>query len=207
LRLKAYNPIDIALSDFGVDMKGRLIVLYGRNGLEIEAWFKRAGLLPDDQQLQRDPTAVAHAELARLEPTVLVATVGLPYSGKSTWARTQGYPIVCPDEIRTALHGHRFIHEAEPFVWAIATVMVRSLFGSGHRFVILDACNTTTKRREAWYSASNEWALRFKSFDADAATCLARAESAGDSEIQPIIENMARRFEPLDGDELLRMFV
>src|SRR5258706_417694 len=51
----------------------------------------------------------------------LIVMVGLPWSGKSTWAREQGnWPIVCPDEIRFALHGQRFIAEAEPWVWTIA---------------------------------------------------------------------------------------
>ncbi len=201
LRLRADKPIDVALREFGVDLPGRLIVLYGRNGLEIEAVFKRAGLLPPGAQLQHDPTAVAHLTLSGNEPHVLIATVGFPRSGKSTWAQSQGYPIVCPDEIRTALHGHRFIAEAEPFVWAIATVMVRSLFGSGHRFVILDACNTSHKRRDAWISA--EWALRFKMIETSPDDCIDRAIKENDAEIVPIINSMADHFEPLSDGELL----
>ena len=43
----------------------------------------------------------------------LLATVGLPRSGKSTWAKEQGFPIVSPDAIDTmfALQqaGHKII--------------------------------------------------------------------------------------------------
>ena len=35
----------------------------------------------------------------------LIVMVGLPRSGKTTWARKQGYPIVNPDSIRLAFHG------------------------------------------------------------------------------------------------------
>lgn len=77
-------------------------------------------------------------------------TVGLPQSGKSTWAKAQGYPIVNPDSIRLAIHGQPFIKEAEPFVWATAKYMVRSLFLAGHDVVILDATNITRKRRDEW---------------------------------------------------------
>lgn len=201
VRLKADYPIDIPLSAFGLDMPGRLVILYGRTGREIEATLRRAGADTRHEGFTRDPIAEAHLDLATNESRVLIATVGLPRSGKSTWARTQAYPIVCPDEIRTALHGRRFIAEAEPFVWAIATVMVRALFAAGHHFVILDACNTTRKRRDPWQSP--EWALRFKYFDATEDICLDRAEKNDDHGIGPIIGNMAAHFEPLAEDELL----
>jgi predicted kinase len=81
---------------------------------------------------------------------VLLCMVGLPYSGKSTSAATVGAPIVCPDAIRAALHGHKFIPEAEPMVWAVAKTMVRALFMAGHEVVVLDATNTTRARRSEW---------------------------------------------------------
>jgi predicted kinase len=72
----------------------------------------------------------------------LIMTVGLPRSGKSTWAIAQGHPVVCPDAIRLALHGQPFIATAEPVVWATAKLMVASLFEAGHGVVILDATNS-----------------------------------------------------------------
>lgn len=78
----------------------------------------------------------------------LLMTVGLPRSGKSTWARKQfGVPIVNPDSIRLAMHGHQFIKSAEPFVWATASTMVEALFLAGHPTVILDATNVTRATR------------------------------------------------------------
>src|SRR4051812_20443404 len=79
---------------------------------------------------------------------------GLPRSGKTTLAnslsRERGWPVVCPDAVRLALHGQRFVPEAEAFVWAIAKVMVRALFLAGHDDVVLDATNGTRKRRGEW---------------------------------------------------------
>ncbi len=78
---------------------------------------------------------------------VLVMMVGFPRSGKSTAARQlatiHNAPIVCPDEIRYALHGEDYIADREPEVWQIAHVMVKALFNAGHQNVILDACNNT----------------------------------------------------------------
>jgi predicted kinase len=130
----------------------------------------------------------------------LILTVGLPRSGKTTWARAQSVPIVNPDSIRLALHGQRFVTEAEPFVWAIAKTMVRALFLAGHDTVILDATNTTKKRRAEWMT-TGEWWLKYQPIVTSEGECLARATAAGDVEIIPIIQKMAATFEPLTEDE------
>ncbi len=118
---------------------------------------------------------------------ILKMTVGLPRSGKSTWAKQQNIPIVNPDSIRLALHGQRFLPEAESMVWAIAKYMVKSLFLAGHNTVILDATNITKSRRDAW--KSKDWVRSFVVFDVSKEECLKRAQN--DCEILPIIEKMA----------------
>lgn len=128
-------------------------------------------------------------------------TVGLPRSGKSTWAREQsrehGYPMVNPDSIRLAIHGQPFITSAEPFVWATAKVMVRSLFLAGHDTVILDSTNTTRRRRDDW--RSKDWFREFKEFDTGPAECRERAGL--DPTMWEVIHRMAYQYEPITEDE------
>lgn len=128
----------------------------------------------------------------------LVCMVGLPYSGKSTEARLMIFPIVCPDAIRIALHGHKFIPEAEPYIWAIARTMVRSLFIAGHDVVVLDATNTTEERREKWISM--DWETEWSCIRTPAYVCLERAREAGDIAIIPIIEKMAEKLTFPEGE-------
>lgn len=130
---------------------------------------------------------------------LLIAMVGLPRSGKSTWARSRPFPIVSPDAIRLAIHGQRFVAEAEAFVWATAKAMVRALFLAGHDTVILDACNNTRARRDEW--RSKDWDVAFNVIPADAAECIERAEREGDLYIIPVITRMADEHEPLGEDE------
>lgn len=130
---------------------------------------------------------------------LLIATVGLPRSGKTTWAKKQELPIVCPDAIRYALHGERYIQLAEDFVWATAKVMVRALFLAGHETVILDATNITKRRRDAWVSP--DWSLAFAPIPTSERVCLKRAKEEGDTYIIPIIKKMAKEFEPLNLEE------
>ena len=136
--------------------------------------------------------------------STLVLTVGLPQSGKSTWAKDQGHPIVNLDAIRLATHGQPFVGSAEPFVWATAKAMVRSLFLAGHETVILDATNTTRKRRGEW--KSRDWVRDFQVFDTPADVCRSRASSSGitGSHLEGLlgsIDRMSGQFEPVADDE------
>ncbi len=137
-------------------------------------------------------------------PKQLILTVGVPRSGKSTWSRESGFPIVNPDSIRLALHGQTFLLEREPEVWHIARMMVNSLFIAGHRIVVLDATNVTRKRRDEW--ANNNWMTAFKVFTTDKETCTERAITGGREDLVPVIERMASQFEPLGVDELIWEF-
>jgi predicted kinase len=133
--------------------------------------------------------------------------VGLPRSGKSTRARElahlDGSPIVCPDAVRLALHGQRFVASAEPFVWAIARTMVEALFLAGHDSVIVDATHGTRKRRDFWKAtAAVPYKRAFLTIDTPRAVCLERAVKEGDTEIVPVIERMAAAWEPVAAEEL-----
>lgn len=131
----------------------------------------------------------------------LLMTVGLPRSGKSTWAKSTMLPIVNPDSIRIALHGQRFIGEAEPMVWAMAKYMVAALFEAGHDSVILDATNTTRARRDEW--VDKRWTRKFVNIPTTKTECIHRALKLNDEYIIPIIEKMAGQFVPVIDDELM----
>lgn len=135
-----------------------------------------------------------------MSENTLIVTVGLPRSGKSTWARTQLHPIVNLDSIRLALHGGRFIASAEPHVAAIARTMVSALFFAGHQTVIFDATNVSRHRRSSWVSP--RWKLRFALVGTSPAECIRRAELENDQDIIPVIRRMAGEWEDLTSEEM-----
>jgi predicted kinase len=198
-RLRAGQPIRAELRSFGVDLPGLLTIIHGPTEADIERTLRGHGLITDRTLASASPKLDQEAEARARHERVLIATVGLPRSGKSTWAREQTYPVVNPDAIRLALHGQRFYAPAEPLVWATAKIMVRALFGAGHRVVVLDATNASRARRDDW--RSKEWGLFFKHIDTPAEVCLQRAVAEKDDEIIDVIHRMGREFVPLGDDE------
>ncbi len=130
---------------------------------------------------------------------VLIVTVGLPRSGKSTWTRKQPFPVVSPDAVRLTLHGQRFWAGAEKMVWALVPMVVRVLFASGNPTVVLDATNVTRWERDQWQS--DEWVTVFHHVDTPPAECCKRAIATGQEDLVEVIANMAAKFEPLGDDE------
>jgi len=130
------------------------------------------------------------------EKPLLICTVGLPRSGKSTWARQTGLPIVSPDAIRLAIHGQKFLKSAEPAVWATAQFMVRALFLAGAQAVVLDATNMTKKRRAMWFE--DGWRTAFKMFYRPVEDCVAQAVRESDWTLSAVIRDMWEKCEPLD---------
>lgn len=136
----------------------------------------------------------------------LIVLVGLPRSGKTTWAFSIGpsYPVVSPDAIRLALHGQRFITESEPLVWVMAEYMAKSLFFAGHKTVIIDGCHVSKKRRDFWREKFEKigYEVCFKVIETGTEECIKRAKLDSDDAILSVIERMVDNWEPLDEEEI-----
>lgn len=132
----------------------------------------------------------------------LIVTVGLPKSGKSTWALSTGFPIVNLSSIRKSLYNQRYIVELEPWIWNLSRLMIQSLFEAGHDTVILDGTATLKKRRDPWKNLSYCNTV-FKEFDIDKEICIKRAQEQQDLDIIPIILEMAETYEPLEENEIM----
>jgi predicted kinase len=81
---------------------------------------------------------------------LLIITIGLPQSGKSTWAKELRHPIINRDSLRFALGGTIRYFDEEARVSEIERIMVKALFKAGHNTVIVDATHLKKKYIEAW---------------------------------------------------------
>lgn len=133
---------------------------------------------------------------------VLIMTYGLPRSGKSTWARKQGVPVVCPDAIRLAKTGQRWWDPIEHEVWATARTMVRALFLAGHSTVILDSTCGTRKQRDFFKSSSDvPWVRYVKEVNTSPSTCEKRAIDTNMPELVEVIAFMHPNWEDIQPEE------
>ncbi len=134
----------------------------------------------------------------------LVGTVGLPRSGKSTWAHQcatrHGLPVVSLDAVRMAVTGRIDQLLDEEKVWATAKQMIHSLFLAGHKIVIVDEFNNTLAQRAMWKSAY--WETIWKVFDTPIEVCLHRAEATKEEYLIPVILCKAMEFEKLTPEEI-----
>lgn len=137
-------------------------------------------------------------------PTLTVL-VGLPRSGKSTYAKQlrarTGAVIVNPDTVRLALHGKKFEPLAEDTVWANVRLMVRSLLMLDHD-VIADATNVTAIRRKEWTPPAGlcgDLRIEYHEVLTDRMVCVERALVDGDVVLADVIQRMVRKYEPVSG--------
>lgn len=128
----------------------------------------------------------------------LYMTVGLPRSGKTTWAKMQierGAVVVNPDSIRLAIYGEAFQAKFEDLVWFQARIMIDSLFRAGHTKVILDATGITRYNRGKYKNLG--WVVEYVNFDTPPTVCIQRALSDDRSYLVSVIQRMADEFEPI----------
>lgn len=145
----------------------------------------------------------------------LAILCGLPKSGKSTFAKTMqadGWVVVNPDAVRLQLHGQAFYGPAEPFVWAAVELMVRALLAAEHR-VLVDATNTTRKRRAQWLKVAQDFGLILDAYvmDTPVEECQNRNDFAAKygspsaSVPTEVIDRMSAQWEPVTEDGIHRV--
>ena len=131
----------------------------------------------------------------------LTIMCGLPSSGKTTKAQTMGgRTVLSPDDVRLALHGERYIANAEGFVWATVETAARALLLSRND-VVIDATNNTAARRARWKKIASEFGITLgvmymmTPFD----ECM---ERIGDDDVMAdVLKRMYQEFEPPNAEE------
>lgn len=135
--------------------------------------------------------------------------IGLPRSGKSTWAtqwmRSQSvrrdddgivYPraVVCADNIRLAVTGQRYNQWAEPTVFMVKNYMIESLLSRGID-IVADGTHTTKSSiaKNFEFDMEARWTLINTSVD----ICKERAIASGQPDLVPVLDRMDGQLQEL----------
>lgn len=133
----------------------------------------------------------------------VVVLIGLPGSGKSTWARRQGGGVLSTDDIRATLSDDPTNQSIHGMVFATLRYLLRRRLELRRPVTYIDATNSTRQERRAyiklaqWYGAAVEAVY----FDTPVEVCKQR--NVGRDRVVPdwAIDMMAARLRPPTHDE------
>ncbi len=127
----------------------------------------------------------------------LYVIYGLPYSGKTTYCKSLGIPIVNPNVVRKIVHNKQFKNgNDDGLVDVFTKYMIASLFDAGHESVVLDASNLTRQRRDTFID--KRWTRQFVCINTAKEVCIQRAlDDLNNIKVAGIIEELAKTTEPV----------
>lgn len=106
----------------------------------------------------------------------MIVLVGVPGSGKSTWAKAQNCQVLSSDEFRVMLSGDESNQDVHHQVFAAMRHVLRARLEIGPMTTIIDATNLRWRDRRPWLQAARKFGARVEAiyFDAPLAVALER---------------------------------
>lgn len=124
---------------------------------------------------------------------VLYVMVGLPGSGKSTYAKTLGCPIVSSDAVRAELYGNESIQGSAHEVFNIVHKRINDYLREG-KSCVYDATNLSIKNRNPWPNIPECRKVAIV-VDTPYAQCLERNATRKRKVPENVIARMAKKFQ------------
>jgi len=132
----------------------------------------------------------------------LIATVGLPASGKTTWARewcsnNKGWIRINRDDLRN-MRGEYWIPKQEKLITAWENSLIIHTFQGGYN-VVLDATNLNSERNKQRFEAIKkesgiDFSIEYKKFDTPLDECISRDKNRCNSVGESVIRGMYEKY-------------
>lgn len=106
----------------------------------------------------------------------IIVLVGLPGSGKSTWAREQELPVLSSDAMRVTLADDVTDQSIHRRVFAALRYLLRQRIAIGRPVTCIDATHTTLRERRPWIEIARKYGCRIEAvfFDVPPEVCKQR---------------------------------
>lgn len=125
----------------------------------------------------------------------LIVLVGLPGSGKSTWAARQNIGILASDAVREILTGDPENQAANRLVFPTLRYLLAMRVKAGMTATILDATSLTPKERKVWLRTAEALGCDAEAVFFDTPLEVCKARNAGRSRVVPddVMDRFAAR--------------
>lgn len=134
----------------------------------------------------------------------LYYTIGLPGSGKSTWARAQEMPVFSSDDIRAELYGDASIQGNHEEVFNLLHKRVRECLRNGQS-CIMDATNLTPRSRKVPNLPAHQKVAVI--FETPIEECKRRNANRERVVPEEVIDRMAKKYLPPQAKEKFREII
>jgi predicted kinase len=128
----------------------------------------------------------------------VIVLVGLPASGKSTWAREQGLPVLSSDETRLLLSGDETNQAIHNRVFGTLRYLLKQRLAIGMPVTCIDATNLLPKHRKPWIKIAHQSGALAEAvfFDTPLDECIKRKAARARVVPEDVIRAMATSLKP-----------
>lgn len=125
----------------------------------------------------------------------VILLVGLPGSGKSTYAARQGWPVLASDEIRRVLLDDARDQGANRAVFALLRRLLRMRLELGRPVTCVDATNLTVMERRPYVKTAQMYGAEIEAVYLDVPVGVCMQRNLGRARVVPpeVVERMAGR--------------
>jgi predicted kinase len=144
-----------------------------------------------------------HQKAARAPKGVVVLTIGLPGSGKTTWFKRRGVTPLSSDMLRSLLFDDITEQRYQNLVFSTLRSLLRARLIAKMPWNYVDATNLSPRERKQWIGMARSFGYEVQAvfFDVPLEVCLERNRKRERVVSEEIMRNMAQRLKAPTFDE------